>query len=190
MLKTNSDVCYEIYKKAKPFIKNFNNAIDVGCRDGDFTKHIIKDFSMCYSYDYRPRGPMYTLLNNNGLKIKYFNVGLSDKAEKVTAWGGVITDHRNDSNISKRKTVDLSTLDSYNITDVGLIKIDVEGHELKVIKGGLETINICQPVIIIEQNNQVEKFNKGLQYDALNFLKTLDYDVVDKYQNDFILKKK
>ena len=40
---------------------------------------------------------------------------------------------------------DLKTLDSLNIQDkIDLIKIDVEGHEIEVLKGGIETIKKSQ----------------------------------------------
>lgn len=46
------------------------------------------------------------------------------------------------------------TLDGYvqehNITQVDLLKIDVDGYELKIIKGGSQTITRYAPVIIIE----------------------------------------
>lgn len=42
------------------------------------------------------------------------------------------------------------TLDSMNIGDVALIKIDVEWHEPQVIMGASETINTYHPLILIE----------------------------------------
>lgn len=35
-------------------------------------------------------------------------------------------------------------------TDVGLIKFDVEGHEIEALRGAAETIRRCQPVIQVE----------------------------------------
>lgn len=43
------------------------------------------------------------------------------------------------------------SLDSYNFTDVDLLKVDVEGHEEFVIKGALKTIIKYRPVIVIER---------------------------------------
>lgn len=47
-------------------------------------------------------------------------------------------------------TVDLQTLDSFEFSDVDLIKIDVEGHELEVLQGGLETLKRESPSLLIE----------------------------------------
>ncbi|MDX2144806.1 MAG: FkbM family methyltransferase [Rhodospirillaceae bacterium] len=42
------------------------------------------------------------------------------------------------------------TLDSYNFTDVGFIKIDVEGFEAAVVKGMLGTVRREKPTLMIE----------------------------------------
>jgi hypothetical protein len=46
--------------------------------------------------------------------------------------------------------VQTRTLDSYNLNNVGLIKIDVEGHELAVLSGATETILKSRPYVIVE----------------------------------------
>jgi hypothetical protein len=46
--------------------------------------------------------------------------------------------------------VEARTVDSFRFSDVSLIKIDVEGHELKVLRGAEKTISTFHPVIIIE----------------------------------------
>ena len=46
--------------------------------------------------------------------------------------------------------VRLATLDSYGFENVGFLKIDVEGSEMKVLAGARETIRISQPNMLIE----------------------------------------
>jgi len=47
-------------------------------------------------------------------------------------------------------TVSLQTLDSFGFSEVDLIKIDVEGHELEVLQGGVETLKRESPSLLIE----------------------------------------
>jgi FkbM family methyltransferase len=48
--------------------------------------------------------------------------------------------------------VPMFTLDSFEIDNIGLIKIDVEGFELNVLKGGVATIERNRPVMYIEDD--------------------------------------
>ena len=50
----------------------------------------------------------------------------------------------------RRVAVPLAPLDSLNITDAALIKIDVEGHEDAVLRGAAATIAASQPALIVE----------------------------------------
>ena len=55
-----------------------------------------------------------------------------------------------DTTNTTQYTVQTRTLDSYNLQQVDLIKIDVEQHERAVIRGAMRTIERCCPVIMIE----------------------------------------
>lgn len=56
--------------------------------------------------------------------------------------------------------VAVNTLDSYNFEDVDVIKIDVEGYEFPVLKGAVNTITRCRPVVQLEMvETQCTKFN-------------------------------
>jgi FkbM family methyltransferase len=46
--------------------------------------------------------------------------------------------------------VRVRTLDSLALTDVGFIKIDIEGFELPMLRGAARTIERCQPHVLVE----------------------------------------
>ena len=189
MQLTSADVCRITFEKCIPHITNFTTAIDVGCRYGKFTRPILEYFDHCYSFDYRLTKDMKALLAETlGKKITYYETGLSDKEETATAWGGVIVENRQGHfSDSKKMQAHLTTMDSYGIQDVGFIKIDVEGHELMVLRGALNTIERNNPVICIEQNDATEKWGKGKEFEALDFLKDIGYTVVDTRKHDYIM---
>jgi len=54
--------------------------------------------------------------------------------------------------------VRLLTLDSLDTTRVGFVKIDVEGHEVAVLRGGLRMIDRDRPAILVEAE---ERHRKG-----------------------------
>jgi FkbM family methyltransferase len=49
--------------------------------------------------------------------------------------------------------VETRSLDDYKLSNVGFIKIDVEGHELAVLEGAAQTIESERPVMLIECND-------------------------------------
>jgi len=50
------------------------------------------------------------------------------------------------------------TLDSFNLSNIGMIKIDVEGHEEAVLEGARDTLRRNQPALIVESE---DRHNQG-----------------------------
>ena len=69
--------------------------------------------------------------------------------------------------------VQLATLDSFGFDDVSLIKIDVEGHELAVLRGARETILRDRPVLIVEIEQR--HLPSGSMADVFAFVEALGY---------------
>jgi len=174
-----------VYNISKSYIKNFRTSIDVGCRDGNFSIPMSKDFQKVRSFDYRPR--KWNKPENKPKNLKYFNCALGDVSELVKSFNGVITKHREGI---KGKIIAQKTLDSFNFENVDYIKVDVEGHELKVLKGAEKTIKKYYPTITVEENGSAEIWKKGVKDEALNYLKQLGYVIVDKVGQDYIMVKK
>jgi FkbM family methyltransferase len=56
------------------------------------------------------------------------------------------------SKSSGSQTNKIITIDSLNLSDLDFLKIDVEGGEQSVVRGAIETIKRCKPVIYYEIN--------------------------------------
>ena len=62
------------------------------------------------------------------------------------------------------------------VSPVGAIKIDVEGHEVEVLKGATETIERFRPVVAIEQRN--DEFADGqAETPAIRLLRSMNYEM-------------
>lgn len=76
---------------------------------------------------------------------------------------------------SRELLVSIKTLDSYQFSNVALVKIDVEGHESNVIDGASALLSTSQPVLLIEieqrHNNVSIKiiFKKILEFGYVGF---------------------
>jgi FkbM family methyltransferase len=69
--------------------------------------------------------------------------------------------------------VQIKNLDSFNLKKVKIVKIDVEGFELNVLKGAKNLISDFLPIIIFENTLNSFKYDK----DVFNFLKSHNYRI-------------
>lgn len=75
----------------------------------------------------------------------------------------------------QRVSVPQLTLDSYNFTEVDVIKIDVEGYELQVLEGAVQTIANNRPIVQIEcVETQPRAFGRTIQ-DLMDYFVAKDY---------------
>jgi hypothetical protein len=96
--------------------------------------------------------------------------------------GHLILDPKNPANhqignaSSSTKDIQLERLDDIckDLEDICLLKIDVQGHELKVLEGGRQTILKFRPTILIEFDN---RNGTEATLRVLEMLKVLKYEV-------------
>ena len=74
---------------------------------------------------------------------------------------------------NKRVTIPLITIDNFDENFADVIKIDVEGHEYQVLKGGRKKIQNKKPFIIME--NWYDRDEKHTSLKPLQLLSQLDY---------------
>jgi FkbM family methyltransferase len=60
---------------------------------------------------------------------------------------------------------------------VDMIKIDVEGYELKVLRGAVETINRCRPKLFIELDDDNLRSNGDSASELVRLLTDFDYQI-------------
>jgi FkbM family methyltransferase len=75
--------------------------------------------------------------------------------------------------------VEARTIDSFGFSDVSLIKIDVEGHQLPVLEGAERTIRAHRPAIVIEIGREQRKETKRkLREYGYRFRRIAFYDFI------------
>jgi FkbM family methyltransferase len=71
------------------------------------------------------------------------------------------------------RSVTTRTLDSFALSDVSFIKIDVEGHEEAVLAGAVQTIAANRPAVLVESE---DRHNPGAPARVADWFSELDYD--------------
>jgi len=122
---------------------------------------------------------------NNFTQITLKQFALGNKEENVTIYpekenrgGASILNHQSENGVE----IEVKTLDSLNLkTAINVIKIDVEGFELDVLKGGINSIKKDKPKLIIEHS--IERNNTAEQYEIYNWILDLGIYKIYKLKN-------
>lgn len=104
-------------------------------------------------------------------RVRLHRVALGVEAGRVSLGShGAST---GDTHVTGDGDIPMVTLDAYDLQTVDAMKIDVEGFELPVVRGAVETLLRCRPLVVIEQKAK-ERDNFGSEHqEALRYLKTL-----------------
>jgi FkbM family methyltransferase len=188
---------------------NKGNVIDIGANIGTFCIPLAKNFPKINFIAFEVQKKVFDVLNNNinlnNIKnIKTFNTGLSAKLQKIAV---PLPNYEIENNIGafsfdiearKKKnflanyidkkvfSFDLFPLDYFNYKNILLIKLDVEGYELNVLRGAINTIkkNNFPPILFECWNNPKSKKKEEL----FNFFKKLGYVIKLIHNDDYFAK--
>lgn len=179
--------------------KDKKHAVDIGANIGFMTAYFGTHWNHVTAFE--PTPSVFKCLQKNCDKsnIKLINNALSDiKKDVLFATGGrselnqIISDTQFLKKYWTHITIPAITLDSLNLTDVDIIKIDVEGHELSVVYGAENTIKNNKPLIVIEisfENKILDREISSLNHNhALTVLKEWGYKVIWNHRYDWILE--
>jgi FkbM family methyltransferase len=180
-------------KIMKHFAVHSKTIVDVGANIGYYTVELAKLLGPNGQLlSFEPAATSFSQLRKNvdlnqiEDTVKLFQLGLSDSVSQAEIFlpqksGSSAASLRNlhpEENFHSQ-TVNTTTLDflfaNLEVTSCDLIKIDVEGGELQVIKGAMSTIKKFKPVIFAEL---LRKWSEAFSYtpnDVLKVLKNLGY---------------
>lgn len=158
------------------YLSKEKNTIDVGGRNGLYSSYFCEHSKNVYCFE--PVTHLFDLLVD--LKKTYnnfypINNAVSDKEGVFDFY----VDTKRFSNSSfvnhvdgEKISVQAVKLDNQGITDIGFLKVDVEGFELAVLNGAEQIINGDLPTCMIEI---YYKFNQGPVEDTFLFFTDKDY---------------
>lgn len=178
----------QTFKIMNIVLENESTFIDVGCHKGEVMDQALKLSPIGNHFAYEPIPYLY-----EELKVKYKDIcivknfaisdnsGNSDFHHVVSnpAYSGIKKrSYPKEEKINKIK-IKTSTLDDELINErrVDLIKIDVEGGEYGVLKGGQKIIEKFHPVIIFEHGLGASDFYNTSSEDVFDFFVNSKYSL-------------
>ena len=176
------------------FIKEDQEFLDIGAHVGTYSIVCGKRAKRTHAFECSPKTFCY-LAANIALhklteRVNVYNCALGDKEGTIDYYvrsedgggNGVKMVKASDADCEKIP-ITMRTLDSYNLQNIGFIKLDVEGFETEVVKGGVETLKRCgYPPILFESWGDwraPEGINvKQLRDELFQYIQSLGYKII------------
>jgi len=155
--------------------------VEVGANIGSHTVHLAQlagPNGVVWAFE--PQRLVFQILASNMAINSLYNVHCEQKCvsdvpgtikvpvfdtEQVNNWGGLPLEHSTEG-----EPVEAITLDSLNLPRCDFLKIDVEGMELQVLKGGEKLIDTFHPVIYAEADREDKKHDLFSWLHSHNYL--------------------
>ena len=162
--------------------------VDVGANIGRWAKHFYTDYDQVFCFE-----PAYynleCLKKNTEHETNIFvrEYGLGENNHKASL-SVAVQDHLG-STMAKpdpNGDIDIQRLDDQNLPDLDLLKIDVEGFETEVLKGGQNIIKDKKPLIAIERHAFNYKMLGKEKKESHLYLQSLGYEMMFKLTRDCI----
>lgn len=185
----------------KNFINKNNVVFDIGANAGEYTYVFEKLVGASHVYSFEPVPKLFYALKKLFPNIHLYKIALSNKDDIVQfkipiidgrkfERGKLDIDYIEPGELSSElievecKTLDLLVRED-GISQIDFIKIDVEGHELKVLNGADGSIRQFRPIILIEIEQRHHNFSINKIFDHIQ---SLDYTIQFYDLNSLLLK--
>lgn len=176
ILKNHNFFEYQIIRSISPLIDTSKTILDIGANIGNHTIYFSKILKCNKIIAFEPQKNMQSIFEKNMKLNEIDNVifnkfALSDKKQNLSikifnqmCYG------ETSFTIDENGEYEAKALDELNLTDVQFVKMDVEEHELNVLKGGEKLFKQQKPILWIEIHNESPTRN-----DVINLLDTYGY---------------
>jgi FkbM family methyltransferase len=164
------------------FCKKEKVFLDIGAHSGTYSLSLAHNCREVYSFE--PQKSTYyalcggvALSNIQNITCLNFGLGSPEQVGKrtlkiVSSDGGGSSLHANNQRVLREEQIEVKTLDSFEINEIGFIKMDVEDNELYVLQGAIETLKRSNyPPILFESNNKNDEL--------FCFINNLGYKIIE-----------
>lgn len=176
---------YGKLKAALAYTRRFRTAVDVGGHCGLWSMQLAKKFERVFAFEPIERHRECFMLNAPTVELLPYALGDKDGTVKLAK--GVKSTGDTCISPEGEYSAEVKRLDDFNIQDVDFLKMDCEGYELFVCRGGEETIRKFHPTIIVEQKpGKAKAYGLG-DTEAVKWLEGLGYKLKGAIAGDYIL---
>ncbi len=185
--------------------------IDIGAHKGEFLSFLLKNKKFKQAYVFEPQEEPFNIIKkkySKNSKVKLFKLALSDKIKTRNFYIGKLTGTSTFEKLNKKSkylsfkqkllntkktyekkiTVRTTSIDNFfkkkNLSKT-LLKIDVEGHELKVLKGSKKKLKQI-PYLLVE-NHFLDLYENTDRMNKEKFLNNNNFKILKKFVHPLLI---
>ena len=190
-----------VFNLSKAYIKPDSIVIDAGANYGQMSILYSKLYNNVEVYSFEASKYIYDILVKNvelnSKNIKTIHCALSDVTDekylatpslkKYGTYGSLDLEVSNNKDSINDKIL-IKQIDDFDFKKkISFMKIDVQGWDLKVLNGSINTIKKNRMPIIFEYEQVLEKKMNYTLDDFINFFKKIDYKFITSENNNFLV---
>jgi FkbM family methyltransferase len=162
--------------------------VQAGGHLGAFPKYLARHFAIVYTFE--PAPDLFALLMQNAperniIKLQaavgdaHRLIGLS-RVRRATSVGPI---HEGLSHVAGEGAIPMLCIDDLNLPICELLLLDIEGSEMPALRGAVDTIARCRPLLVVE-NNKNQAFVGHTNEELRAFVATLGYRQIARLMSD------
>lgn len=171
-----------------PLVPGRRRVVQAGGNLGLFPKRLAEEFAEVWTFEPDPK--LFSILKHNApekriiahqaaLGNSYDPVAVSSRRRDGTGK----PDHEGLTHVCGPGDIPQVRLDDFNLDVCDLIYLDIEGYEWNALRGAMETIRRCRPVLVIEINKNCV-FAGYTKQDFRAWILSLGYRFVKRVNSD------
>jgi FkbM family methyltransferase len=166
-------------------------AIDVGANLGRYSIRLAALVRRVWAFEPHPRLayilrhclPRNVAVQQAAVSNKHQDVELHVPCKNHQQIESLATvEEVSESNEFRTIRVPCLCLDDFAHQDIGFVKIDVEGHEADVIRGGLRLLQMQQPIVLVEADDH---HRQGVVAEVVQLMNSADYGGIFWFRDRF-----
>lgn len=168
-------------------------AIDAGAHCGTWAMHMVRDFAHVHAFEPIEAHRECFLANMAEVGAENFTlhpVALMDAPGRVAMAPESRASSGGTHVVGIGGDVEATTIDALQLAIVDLLKIDVEGQEIRVVRGAEDTLRRCKPIVVVEQKGWNHEHHRDGNTDAVQLLQSWGARRVDVISGDWIMRWK
>ena len=192
----------QMIQMAVGHISKFRCAIDGGAHVGDWSRQLALYFEVVHAFEPDPEtvgilrryAPENVVVHHEALGDQVGKCAVMRAAKKPDSrsrfvhapdMGGELSPRRGKI-IEVAADIPMVSIDSLDLDDVDLLKLDLEGAEYHALMGATETVARCRPVVIIEESVKYAGRFGAAKVQARRLLESWGYQVGAHIRPDYL----